>query len=138
MMSWESFCCLGYIMIVLIEPWIWVEHCRSSVEIFHAILSVIGTTTDLTWGSDFVHLSRLHRSKLTTYRLVNGSSCDEIEMDIKDLDLEPKDIVTKFCSPSRWKELRKETSSKILLCGDGSCWKMFKPIASLITKGKLK
>ncbi|GJS72390.1 hypothetical protein Tco_0705231 [Tanacetum coccineum] len=29
-------------------------------------------------------------------------------------------------------------SSKILPCGDGSCWKTFKPIASLIAKGKLK
>nr|GEW02503.1 zinc finger, CCHC-type [Tanacetum cinerariifolium] len=47
-------------------------------------------------------------------------------MVIKNLDLEPK------------KELSKETSSKILPCGDGSCWKTFKPIASLVTKGKLK
>ncbi|GKA89171.1 hypothetical protein Tco_0810983 [Tanacetum coccineum] len=48
------------------------------------------------------------------------------------------DIVAEFCIPSRWKELSKETSSKLLLCGDGSCWKTFKPIASLIAKGKLK
>ncbi|GKF88887.1 hypothetical protein Tco_0262850, partial [Tanacetum coccineum] len=54
-------------------------------------------------------------AKLTTDRLVNGSSCDEIDMD----------IVAKFCGPSRWKELSKETSSKILPCGDGSCWKTF-------------
>nr|GFC84392.1 hypothetical protein [Tanacetum cinerariifolium] len=46
------------------------------------------------------------------------------------------DIVVKFCSPSQWKELSKEMSSKILPCGDGSCWKTFKPIASLIAKGK--
>ncbi|GKA43825.1 hypothetical protein Tco_0736549 [Tanacetum coccineum] len=45
------------------------------------------------------------------------------------------DIVAEFCSSSRWKELSKETSSKILPCGDGSCWKTFKPVASLITKG---
>nr|GEY01490.1 hypothetical protein [Tanacetum cinerariifolium] len=42
------------------------------------------------------------------------------------------DIVAKFFSPSQWKELSKETSSKILPCGDGSCLKTFKPIASLI------
>nr|GEW34845.1 hypothetical protein [Tanacetum cinerariifolium] len=48
------------------------------------------------------------------------------------------DIVVKFCVPSRWKELSKEMSSKILLCGDGSCWKTFKPVASLMAKGKLK
>nr|GEY79928.1 hypothetical protein [Tanacetum cinerariifolium] len=35
--------------------------------------------------------------------------------------LEHKDGITEFCCPSRWKELRKETSSKILPCGDGSC-----------------
>nr|GEU98748.1 hypothetical protein [Tanacetum cinerariifolium] len=71
--------------------------------------------------------------ELTTGQLVNGSSCDGIDMVIKKLDSEPK-----IFGPSRWKELRKETSSKILLCGDGSCWKTFKPIASLIAKGKLK
>nr|GEU97026.1 hypothetical protein [Tanacetum cinerariifolium] len=71
-------------------------------------------------------------------RLVNGSSCDRIDMVIKYLDLEPKDIIAEFCSHSRQKKLSKKTSSKILLCGDGSCWKMFKPIASLIAKGKLK
>nr|GEZ12667.1 hypothetical protein [Tanacetum cinerariifolium] len=43
-----------------------------------------------------------------------------------------------FCGPCRWKELSKESGSKILPCGDGSCWKMFKPIANLIAKGKLK
>ncbi|GKA45992.1 hypothetical protein Tco_0738788 [Tanacetum coccineum] len=42
------------------------------------------------------------------------------------------DIVAEFCGPSRWKELSKESGSKILPCGDGSCWKTFKPIASLI------
>ncbi|GJX46259.1 hypothetical protein Tco_0271449 [Tanacetum coccineum] len=80
--------------------------------------------SDFTWGSDFVYLGRLCRSKmsfhqalnlielirrcpmarssynawilrsrstkLTTGRLVNGSSCDRIDMVIKNLDLEPK------------------------------------------------
>nr|GEW02760.1 hypothetical protein [Tanacetum cinerariifolium] len=75
--------------------------------------------------------------KLTTGRLVNGSSCGGSDMIIKDLDLEPKDIVAKFYGPFRSKELSKKTSSKILPCGDGSCWNMFKPIASLIANGKL-
>nr|GEY69525.1 hypothetical protein [Tanacetum cinerariifolium] len=52
--------------------------------------------------------------------------------------IEHQDIIAKFCGPSQWKELSKETSSKILPCGDGSCWKTFKPVASLIAKGKLK
>ncbi|GKF36961.1 hypothetical protein Tco_0113719 [Tanacetum coccineum] len=75
--------------------------------------------------------------KLSTGRLVNGSSCDGIDMVIKNLDLEPKDIIAEFSGPSRWKELSKESGSKILPYGDGSCWKTFKPIASLIAKGKL-
>nr|GFB26503.1 hypothetical protein [Tanacetum cinerariifolium] len=77
---------------------------------------------------------------LATGRLVSGSSCDGIDMVVKDLDLEPKvdAMMRKFLDPSWWKELSKETSSKILLCGDGSCWKTFKPLASLIEKRKLK
>ncbi|GKA59236.1 hypothetical protein Tco_0758549 [Tanacetum coccineum] len=47
--------------------------------------------------------------------------------------LEHHDVITEFCSPSRCKQLSKEMSSKILPCGDGSCWKTFKPIASLIS-----
>ncbi|GKF83573.1 hypothetical protein Tco_0245229, partial [Tanacetum coccineum] len=35
--------------------------------------------------------------------------------------LEHHDVISEFCSPSWWKELSKETSSKILPCGDGSC-----------------
>ncbi|GKF55942.1 hypothetical protein Tco_0166282, partial [Tanacetum coccineum] len=46
--------------------------------------------------------------------------------------LEHQDIIAEFCGPSWWKELSKESSTKILPCGDGSCWKAFKPIASLI------
>ncbi|GKB02767.1 hypothetical protein Tco_0830856 [Tanacetum coccineum] len=46
--------------------------------------------------------------------------------------LEHQDIIMEFCGPSRWKELSKESGSKILPYGDGSCWKAFKPIASLI------
>nr|GEV74343.1 cytochrome c biogenesis protein, chloroplastic [Tanacetum cinerariifolium] len=76
--------------------------------------------------------------ELTTDRLVNGLFCDGIDMVIEDLDLEPKDIIAEFCGSSWWKELSKETSSKILPCGDGSCWKTSKPIASLIAKEKLK
>ncbi|GJT59515.1 hypothetical protein Tco_1003048 [Tanacetum coccineum] len=81
-------------------------------------------------------------TKLATGQLVNGSSCDGIDMVIKNLDMETKvyamDIVVEYYGPSRWKELSKESGNKILLCGDGSCWKALKPIASLIAKGKLK
>nr|GFB88567.1 hypothetical protein [Tanacetum cinerariifolium] len=52
--------------------------------------------------------------------------------------LEHQDIIAEFYGPSRWKELSKESGSKILPYGDGSCWKTFKPIANVITKEKLK
>ncbi|GJQ94303.1 hypothetical protein Tco_0005442 [Tanacetum coccineum] len=74
--------------------------------------------------------AKVEVTKLTTGRL-NGSFCDGIDMVIKDLDLEPKDMVVEFYGPSRWKELSKESGSKILPCRDGSCWKdLFKPIAT--------
>nr|GEW49076.1 integrase, catalytic region, zinc finger, CCHC-type, peptidase aspartic, catalytic [Tanacetum cinerariifolium] len=67
-------------------------------------------------------------TKLATGRIINGSSCDVSDMVIKDLDMEPKidAMMRDFLDPSRWKELSKETSSKIHPCGDGSCWKTFK------------
>nr|GEV25035.1 hypothetical protein [Tanacetum cinerariifolium] len=164
----ESLCFSEWIVTALIEPWIWVEHYGSIFRngsgsnrlgvtkivliglesipltsrfigtrgyifnkglfgIFHAILSVVRTTTDL----DEV-------MKLTTGRLVNGSSCNWIDMVIRNLDFEPKVIIAEFCGPSWWKGLSKETSSKILPFGDGSCRMAFKPISSLIAKGKLK
>ncbi|GKC48269.1 hypothetical protein Tco_1065991 [Tanacetum coccineum] len=52
--------------------------------------------------------------------------------------LEQQDVVMKFRSPSRWKELSKETINEILPSRDGSHGQMLKPIASLISKGKLK
>nr|GEZ74121.1 hypothetical protein [Tanacetum cinerariifolium] len=55
-----------------------------------------------------------------------------------DLELKVNAIVRDFLNPSRWKESSKETGSEILPSGDGSCGKMFKPIACLIAKGKLK
>ncbi|GJT20676.1 hypothetical protein Tco_0890613 [Tanacetum coccineum] len=56
------------------------------------------------------------------------------DMIIENLDLKPTidAMMRDFLDPSWWKELSKETSSKILPYGDGSCWKMFKPIANLI------
>nr|GEV85138.1 hypothetical protein [Tanacetum cinerariifolium] len=38
--------------------------------------------------------------------------------------LEHQDVILKFCSPFRQKDLSKETSSKILPDGDVSCRKM--------------
>nr|GEX29842.1 hypothetical protein [Tanacetum cinerariifolium] len=51
--------------------------------------------------------------------------------------IEGEDIFAEFYDPSRWKELSKETSSKILPYGDRSYWKTFKPVSILITKGTL-
>ncbi|GJW69842.1 hypothetical protein Tco_0126759 [Tanacetum coccineum] len=63
------------------------------------------------------------------------------DMIVENLDLKLKidAMMRDFLeSPSRWKELSKDTGSKILPSGDGSCRKTFKPIASLIAKEKLK
>nr|GEX29498.1 hypothetical protein [Tanacetum cinerariifolium] len=78
--------------------------------------------------------------KLITDRLIDGLHCGRIDMVIKysDLELKINAMMRVFLDPTHWKELSKKISSKILLCGDGSFWKTFKPIASLITKGKLK
>ncbi|GJY64046.1 hypothetical protein Tco_0465506 [Tanacetum coccineum] len=51
--------------------------------------------------------------------------------------LEHQNVISELRSPSRWKELSKKIGSKILPVGDGSCGKTFKPIASLIAKGKI-
>ncbi|GJR69432.1 hypothetical protein Tco_0015497 [Tanacetum coccineum] len=48
--------------------------------------------------------------------------------------LEHQVVILEFYSPSRWKELSKDTISKILPSGDGSCRNTFKPIAGLIAK----
>nr|GEU51057.1 hypothetical protein [Tanacetum cinerariifolium] len=140
--SWESLCCLRCIVMALIKPWIWVEHCG-----FHLALRTVveGMVRDRTVG---LEPARMHIQQ----RLVRDFPCNtecrgdhcrshvRIDMVIKNLDLEPKvdAMVRDFLDPSRWKELSKKTSSNIPLCGDGSCWKTFKPIASLIPKGKLK
>nr|GEY05126.1 copia protein [Tanacetum cinerariifolium] len=52
--------------------------------------------------------------------------------------LEHQDVISESSCPSRLKKLSKKTSSKILLSRDGSCWKTFDLIDSLIKKGKLK
>ncbi|GKE70114.1 hypothetical protein Tco_1528186 [Tanacetum coccineum] len=71
---------------------------------------------------------------------VNFALKMERDMIIENLDFEPKidAMMRDFLDAFRWKELSNETSSKILPGGDGSCWKTFKLIASLIAKGKLK
>ncbi|GKF68445.1 hypothetical protein Tco_0198124 [Tanacetum coccineum] len=113
-------------------------HRRLVVSKQDKLPSSVGLNSRARLDGDWMYSGHLEVSKLATGRLVNGSSCDRIDMVIKNLDLEPKDIIAEFCGPSRWKELNKESGSKILPCGDGSCWKTFKSIASLIAKGKLK
>nr|GEU57305.1 hypothetical protein [Tanacetum cinerariifolium] len=87
---------------------------------------------------------RLFCSVLKVYHLPPASSIREDAYSTKAYSDLPcntecrEDHCRSHMSPSRWKELSKETSSKILSFGDGSYWKTFKPIASLIAKGKLK
>nr|GEY06360.1 hypothetical protein [Tanacetum cinerariifolium] len=81
---------------VLIEPWIWVEHYGSSASVYV--------------------------TKLATDLLVNGSSCDGIGMVIKDLNLKPKidAMMRDFLHSSRWEKLCRETSGEIIPSRDGS------------------
>ncbi|GJU21695.1 hypothetical protein Tco_1155037 [Tanacetum coccineum] len=75
--------------------------------------------------------------ELATGGAVNLALKVKRDMIIENLDLEPKinAMMRNFLeSPSRWKELSKETSSKILPSRDGSCRKTLKLIASLIAK----
>ncbi|GJW09580.1 hypothetical protein Tco_1575407 [Tanacetum coccineum] len=78
--------------------------------------------------------------ELSTDGAVNLTLDMKGHMIIENLNLKPAidAMMRDFLDPSWRKEPSKETSSKILPCRDGSCWKMFKPIASLIAKGKLK
>nr|GFB54808.1 hypothetical protein [Tanacetum cinerariifolium] len=159
---WESLCCLGWIVMVLIEPSIWVDHYGSSVGIeplgvtkmvllglksvpltsrfvaseqdelpsnFELILELdevaVGCTRDILGKRDFLNRLSAIPWVVLTFVVIEG---------------EPKvdAMMRDFLDPSWWKESSKETSSKILPCGDGSGWKMFKLVASLIAKGKLK
>ncbi|GKD49018.1 hypothetical protein Tco_1277994, partial [Tanacetum coccineum] len=85
----------------------------------------------LTLRSMIPRFFEVEATKLTTGRLVNGSSCDGIDKILHDV-VGTSDIIAEFCGPCWWKELSKESGSKILPCGDRSCWKAFKPIARLI------
>ncbi|GKC43422.1 hypothetical protein Tco_1061144 [Tanacetum coccineum] len=151
----DSLGCLGWIVMALIKIWICVEHCGSIVGTV-----VEGTVRDRTVGlePDRWVSQRLFCSGLKVYHLPPASSVvseqDELLSSVR-LDfrarldggrmysghleakfsmmlLEHQLIIAEFCVPFRWKELSKESGSKILPCGDGSCWKAFKPIASLI------
>nr|GEX72775.1 hypothetical protein [Tanacetum cinerariifolium] len=106
--------------------------------------SSVGLDFRAQWDDDRIYSRHLEAKRLhwplTTSRLIDGSPCCGINMVIKDLDLEPKidAMMRDFLDASRWKDLRKKTSTKILPSRDGSCRKMFKPIASLIANEKLK
>nr|GEZ52368.1 hypothetical protein [Tanacetum cinerariifolium] len=74
-------------------------------------------------------------SEWKTHTLIWRNKANLEEHSLDDCSM---DIIAEFYGSSRWKELSKKMSSKILPCGDGSWWKTFKPVASLIAKGKLK
>nr|GFB68433.1 hypothetical protein [Tanacetum cinerariifolium] len=109
-------------------------HGGGCVELAFSFIIKVRSSNSAHDSSSFCHVA-CHRS------LVNGLPCDQIDMIIEDLDLKPKidAMVRDFLeSPSWWKELSKETRSKILSSGDGSHGETLKPIASLVSKGKLK
>ncbi|GKA59016.1 hypothetical protein Tco_0758329 [Tanacetum coccineum] len=98
-LTWDSLGCLGQIVMALIELDICVEHCGLLLG-----LKVVSEQDELPLSIRLDFRARLVRvvrnvlsgqsrgqvTKLTTGRLVNGSSSDGIDMIIKKLDLEPK------------------------------------------------
>nr|GEW79757.1 hypothetical protein [Tanacetum cinerariifolium] len=134
-LGWEIFAYVEHVLIALIEVEGCDEHWGSIVGlsqskmIFHQALDLILKLNEaaVRCTQDFLrqrdYLDRLSEIPwvVLTFVVIKG-----------------EDIVAKFYGSSRQKELSNETSSKILLCGDGSCWKTFKQVASLIAKEKLK
>nr|GEY86086.1 hypothetical protein [Tanacetum cinerariifolium] len=123
-----------WIVMALIEPWTWFEHCGSVFGLCRSKMS-FHQALDLIFELDATAVGCTRDILRQSYCL---DRCSKIHWAILTfVVIEGEDIITEFCGPSQWKELSKETSSKILSCGDGH-WKTFKPIASLIAKGKLK
>ncbi|GJV94277.1 hypothetical protein Tco_1545854 [Tanacetum coccineum] len=86
---------------------------------------------------DFPRFFSVLVAELTASSAVSLTLKMNRDMIIENLDLEPKinAMARNFLeSPSWWKELSKETGSKILASGDGSYKKTVKLIASLIAK----
>ncbi|GJS47223.1 hypothetical protein Tco_0597344 [Tanacetum coccineum] len=79
--------------------------------------------------------------ELATGSAVNFTLKIKGDMVVKKFDLKPtidammRDFLEQSFPVER---IEQGKSSKILPCGDGSFWKPFKPISSLIEKGKLK
>ncbi|GJX81954.1 hypothetical protein Tco_0331435 [Tanacetum coccineum] len=90
--------------------------------------------------NDFLRFFSVLVAKLAAGSAVNLALKVKRDMIRENLDLGPKinAMMRDFLeSPSQWKELSKETSSKILPSRDRSCRKTLKQIASLIAKVKL-
>ncbi|GJX58193.1 hypothetical protein Tco_0289583 [Tanacetum coccineum] len=88
--------------------------------------------------NDFPEFIGILIAELAAGGVVNLALKMKGDMIIKNLDLKPRSDAMMRDFLELWKELSKESGSKILPCGDRSCWKALKPIASLIVKGKLK
>ncbi|GJS05671.1 hypothetical protein Tco_0322179 [Tanacetum coccineum] len=89
---------------------------------------------------DFSRFFGVLIAKLVAGGAVNFTLKMKRDMIIENLDLEPKidAMMREFLNSSQWEKSSKETSSEILLSRGRSRGKTFKPIASLIVKGKLK
>nr|GEW97737.1 hypothetical protein [Tanacetum cinerariifolium] len=141
--SLESLCFSKWIVTALIEHWIWFEHCgsifrlcRSKISfhqaldlIFKLVKAAVECTQDILRQTDYIDQLSEIPWVVPTFIVIE----DEDRHGHKQFRLGSKgrshdegifvDIIAEFYGPSLWKELSKETSSKILPCGDGSCWK---------------
>nr|GEU30741.1 hypothetical protein [Tanacetum cinerariifolium] len=102
--------CLGYIVIALIELWIRADHWGSSVGGIDMVIKDLDLEPKVgAMMRDFFDIPLRHAflgvlQKVTLLDVVGTSGCH-----------------CGVLRSSRWKELSKEISSKILLYGDGSC-----------------
>ncbi|GJT35239.1 hypothetical protein Tco_0925658 [Tanacetum coccineum] len=147
----EMFASVEHVLMALIEVEGYDKHLGSIVGLVRDLpckyLSVVGPTEEsLTWG-DSVHLSGYvgARGRVPLNNAQDSAACFGHEAFTGRWSMILHDVVG--TSGYRCRVLRsflmegikpKKACSKILPCGGGSCRKTFKPVASLIAKGKLK
>nr|GEW69796.1 hypothetical protein [Tanacetum cinerariifolium] len=157
---------LEHVLIALIEVEGCDEHWRSTVGLrqskmkFHQALDlileldevVVGRTRDILSQRDCLDRFRKIPWVVPTFAVIEGEASnnayDSLAFLSRSLPLADWSII-RLVMGLTWISLwsfmvltieiiEQGNGSKILLCGDGSCWKTFKPVASLIEKGKLK
>ncbi|GKC06788.1 hypothetical protein Tco_0998398 [Tanacetum coccineum] len=137
-LTWDSSGCFGWIVMALIELWMTVvegtvqdrtvglEPVRlffSGLKVYHlppaSSVREDAYSTKACSGIGFAEVYAMLRDFWEVSPFIKLVLALQIKISPMML-LEHQDIVSEFCGPSRWKELSKESGSKILQqCGDG-------------------